>query len=351
VHRITKIDYLYYLDPTTKPTKEITNQTMDPESAASVSTSTNRELNSNNAATTTYYIANDKENNAMNGTPIVTIFIGIGVAILIVVTAIVVVVTLALLYLQKKFSLPKPKSDYDDSYSTLCRGETKQLQPHSQQPPTDLYDQIQLSPSTGQAEVTSKQNINIPSSHQPKVSPNIGKDQCNTTSEQDNVSTSEQPRCAAIKKKQKKKKHMKRREFPKNASAGEKEMEGTVLCSHSALDTKKNQIKQRGATPISVHSTESPEALYSAVKKKPKANRDKEEKVPPPPPHSIEELYTAVKKNVQGSAMEEEEGPPQIPPHTIEDLYTAVMKKPKGDSTDTGTDGAPPIPPHTVDDC
>jgi hypothetical protein len=45
--------------------------------------------------------------------------------------------------------------------------------------------------------------------------------------------------------------------------------------------------------------------------------------------------------------MEEEEGAPQIPPHTIEDLYTAVMKKPKGDSTD----GAPPIPPHTVDDC
>jgi hypothetical protein len=49
--------------------------------------------------------------------------------------------------------------------------------------------------------------------------------------------------------------------------------------------------------------------------------------------------------------MEEEEGAPQIPPHTIENLYTAVMKKPKGDSTDTGTDGAPPIPPHTVDDC
>ena len=110
-----------------------------------------------------------------------------------------------------------------------------------------------------------------------------------------------------------------------------------MLCSHSAIKVKKGET-----TPTSVHSTESLEALYSVVQKKPKADRDKEEKVPPPPPYSVEELYTA---------MEEEEGAPQIPPHIIEDLYTAVMKKPKGDSADSGTDGAPPIPPHTVDDC
>jgi hypothetical protein len=323
-----------------KPIEEITNQMMDSEFANS--TSTNRELNSH---TTTYNIANDTQINAMNGTPMVTIFIGIGVAILTVVTVIVVVVTLALLYLRKKSSLPKSTSAYDDSYSTLCRGETKQLQPHSQQPPTDLYDHIQLTPSTGQAEITSKQNINIPSSHQINVSPNIGKDQYNTISEQDNVSTSEQLRCAAVKKNKKKNKHMKRKEFPRNASTVEKNI---ALCSNSALDKADNQTI---VTPTSVHTTEPPEALYSAVKKKPKADRDKEEKVPPPSPHSVEELYTAVKKNIRGSAMEEEEGAPQIPPHTIEDLYTAVMKKPKGDSTDTGTDGAPPIPPHTVDDC
>ena len=71
--------------------------------------------------------------------------------------------------------------------------------------------------------------------------------------------------------------------------------------------------------------SESPEALYSVVHKKSKADRDKEEKVPPPPPYSVEELYTAVKKNAKGSAMEEEDGAPQIPPHTIEDLYTAPM--------------------------
>jgi hypothetical protein len=285
----------------------------------------------------------------MNGTPMVTVFIGIGVGTLIVVTAAVVVVTLVFLYLQKS-SQPKLKFAYDDSYSILRRGET---QPHSQQPPTDLYDQIQLSPSTGQAEID-LENINIPSSYQTSVSPNTDTKQCNKIPEQDNGPMSEQPRYAAVKEKQKKNKHMKRKEFSKNASAVEKNKEEIVLSNHSALDKediKDNQTKLREATPTSVHNTESPEALYSAVKKKPKADRDKEEEVPPPPPHSVKELYTAVKKNVQGSAMEEEEEAPQIPPHTIEDLYTAVMKKPKGDSTDTGTDGTPPIPPHIVDDC
>ena len=284
-----------------------------------------------------------------NGTPVVTVFIGIGMAILIVLTATaVVVVTLVILY-SRKSSQPKPKPDYDDSYSTLCRGDKQQLQPHSQQSPldTDVYDHIQLSPSTGQSEVVSTteiENINILSLHQISVSPNTDTDQCNKISEQDNVSTSEQPTHAAVKKKQKRNKHLKGKNFQKNASSLEKNKEEIVLCSHSAI--------KRETTPISVHSTESLEVLYSVVQKKPKSDRDKEEKVPPPP-YSVEELYTAVKKNAKGSAMEEEEGTPQIPPHTIiiEDLYTAVMKKPKGYSTDTGTNRAPPIPPHTVDDC
>ena len=279
------------------------------------------------------------QNQEVNGAPGVTTFIGIGVAIPVVLMFIglVVAVTLVLLYLRKS-SHPKAKSDYDNSYS-LCRVDTQQpcAHPHSRQPPTDLYDQIQLSPSTGQAEIVSKakiENTNTLSSHQTSVSPNTDTDHCNKISGQDNVATSEQPTYAAVDNKQKKK----------------KKGQEVVLSGHFAEkgDTKK-KIKQREATPTSLHTTESPEALYSVVKKKPKA--DKEETVPPPPPHSLEELYTAVKKNVKGSAMEEEEGAPQIPPHTIEELYTAVVKKPKGDSTERETDGAPPIPPHTVDDC
>ena len=38
---------------------------------------------------------------------------------------------------------------------------------------------------------------------------------------------------------------------------------------------------------------------------------------------------------------------PPIPPHTVEELYTAVMKKPKAKETDDEVE-APPVPPHTV---
>ena len=335
------IDYLHNLESTTKPVKETTNRITGSESVDSISTGTYGELDLNNTAI-------GAQNNVMNVAPVVTILIGIGVAIPIVLLVIIVVVTLVLLYLRKSIQ-PKSKSGYDDSYSTLRRGDNQQLQPHSQQPPidTDLYDQIQLSPSTGQSEMVSTteiENINIPSSQQPSASPNTDTDQGNKISGQDNVSTSEQPTYAAVKKKQKKNKHLKGKNFPKKASSSEKNKEEIML--HSAIKVKKREI-----TPTSVDTTESLEALYSVVQKKSKVDRDKEEKVPPPPPYSVEELYTAVRKNVKGSAMEEEDGAPQIPPHTIEDLYTAVMKKPKGDSTDTGTDGAPPIPPYTVDDC
>ena len=140
-----------------------------------------------------------------------------------------------------------------------------------------------------------------------------------------------------------------------DATAVEKTREEIVLCSHSTVDKeniKKNQIKQREVTPTSERTTESPEALYTTVKKKLTYTRaDKEEKKTSPPPHSVEELYTAVKKNAKHSATEEEEEAPQIPPQTIEVLYTAVMKKPKGDSIESETYRAPPIPPHIVDDC
>ena len=47
------------------------------------------------------------------------------------------------------------------------------------------------------------------------------------------------------------------------------------------------------------------------------------------PFHTIEELYTAVKKKPKGNELKDEEEIPQIPPHTVEELYTAVRKKPK----------------------
>ena len=101
-------------------------------------------------------------------------------------------------------------------------------------------------------------------------------------------------------------------------------------------------------------------------------------------PHTIEDLYTTVKKpkdcepkmtrrhhqyhhctqsksstqlsrksqsrsNADGNRDEtpladDKETAPPIPPHTVEELYTAVMKKPKGNEEDEKE--APPIPPY-----
>ena len=170
--------------------------------------------------------------------------------------------------------------------------------------------------------------------------PNTDRKQCNKISEQDNVPTSEQPIYTVVKKKQKKiKKH-----------------EEKIMPSYSVVDKKdiKKKVKQREATPTSMHTTESPakEVIYSVVKKEPKDRKaDNEDKVPSPPLCSIEELYTAVKNNVKGSDMEEEEGAPQIPPHTTDDLYVfSSDEKPRGDSTDSETDGASPTT-LCLDDC
>ena len=116
--------------------------------------------------------------------------------------------------------------------------------------------------------------------------------------------------------------------------------EKVMLCSLTAMDQD---------TPT---TTESQEALYTAIKKKPNNNRaDNEVKITPPSPHSVEELYTAVKKNVKGSTMEKEEGAPQIQPHTVKELDIAVMKKPKKDPiTDNDIEAVPPIPPHTIEE-
>ena len=259
-------------------------------------------------------------NNAVNSVSIVTILIGIGAAILIVLITIVVL-TLVFLYIRKS-TQSKPKSDYDDQYSTLCRGDTQQLEPQSLQAPTDLYNQIQLSPSTGQTEVISKnepENTNSRLPHLNNPSPNIDIE-VPIVKEQSTVSTSEQPTYAVVKKKQKRSKLMKGKISGQNQNnAVEKSGEKVPQCSFTAATTDKtdikqeDQIKQGEAVPTSLQTVESPEALYTAIKKKPKDNATET--------------------------------------HIIEDLYTAVMKKPKDDPTESDTEAAPPLPHIWLKSC
>ena len=314
------------------------------DSVTQNTTANSGRIQSDSSINTTYESVT--QNRAGNGISMLPILIGIGVVILIVLTA-VVVITLVL-YL-RKFTKSKSKSNYDNSYSTLCRRDTQQLQPCSQQDSTDLYDRIQLSPSTGQAKVISNaeiENINSLPSYQTDNSPNHDKEQSRLS----NASISEQPTYTTIKENKLMK--GKRSRQNQNSAADEKECSFTATEKIDVKHEQKNidEINWEETTPTSVYTTESPQALYTVVKKKSKAtNADNEDKVSSTPPHSVEELCTAI-KDVKGGTTEEE-GAPQVPPHTVEDLYTAVIKKPKNDTaTDSDTEAAPPLPPHTVEE-
>ena len=75
---------------------------------------------------------------------------------------------------------------------------------------------------------------------------------------------------------------------------GQDVYEGTYAVVHKkSKKGKTNTIET--ATPIPSQTVDSPEELYTAVKKKP---AEDEEEVPPLPPHTVEELYTAVQKNI-----------------------------------------------------
>ena len=126
-------------------------------------------------------------------------------------TAIVVVV-----FLRKS---AQGNAKYDSPYSTLCR-ESTQTQSQTLDTSNDLYDQIQLSPSTGQAEFISRNetaNTNNPPPHQTEygLHPSVDKDKpksaklkitASTISTQDeDKSTSVQPTYAVVNKKKKKK--------------------------------------------------------------------------------------------------------------------------------------------------
>ena len=226
------------------------------------------------------------------------------------------------------------------------------MQPQSLHAPTELYDKIQLSPSTGQTEFISKteiENINNsspPLSHGIHPSVDIEQPKCpssatrkiNLSQYDEEESSSEQPTYAVVDKK--KKRERVKESAQRQNTIGEEEgdpvpfhdfkqrdqpkqrqdvYESTYAVVHKKSKKDKANTKET-ATPIPSKKVDSPEELYTVVKKSP---AEDEEKIPPLPPHTVEELYTAVKKEPKGSTAEKA---PPLPPHTVEELYTAVQK-------------------------
>ena len=258
------------------------------------------------------------------------------------------------------------KIDYDSSYSTLCRESGQQQQSQSLHTSNDLYDQIQLSPSTGQAEFISRNetaNTNSPPPHQTEygIHPSVDKDKpksaklkitASTISTQDeDKSTSEQPTYAVVNKKKKQKTEKESVNCENQNIAAVSQNEGVT--EQNAVEQgnylQESQESLDATTQLSSQTIDSPQALYTAVKKKPKDRPAEDKKVPTILPYTTKELYTAVKKKPQASTTGDDEEAPQIPPHTIEELYTAVQKKPKANAT-VDAEEAPPIPAHTVEE-
>ena len=295
---------------------------------------------------------------------------------------VIVIVTALTLYFRKA----SQTTEYDNSYSVLHREATQQLQPQSLHPANDNYDHIQLSPSTGQAEFISKterDNTNNPSPRQGQNSMyhSVDTEQPKSATctmqitaassiyspSHKKESTNGQPTYAVVNKQKKQKKEKEPVHCQPKTSAAtslnltkqnstdknihSQPVENVAKAHQLILYNQEIQENNRATvTKYPSQTAESPEELYTAVRKKTKESTAENEEEPPPiPPQGVEQLYTAVNKKTQSTAANDEVESPPIPPHTVEELYTAVMKKPKARETDDEVE-APPVLPNKVDE-
>ena len=158
------------------------------------------------------------------------------------------------------------------------------------------------------------------------------------SSQKTHESTCEQPTYAAVNKSKKKKiKKQTKKEDP-NYTAAEKGPPVSPYryeVSSASMEEKKETVEKQESC-----SSHTIEELYTAVKKKPKGSepKDDQEETPSIPPHTVEELYTAVEKKPKSNTDENKEVPSQtVLQNMAEELYTAVTKKPNNGSTYRGS--------------
>ena len=259
------------------------------------------------------YHTRDTENNTIT----VWIIIGIAVPILIVLTTIA---TIALVLFVRRFS--QQITECENSYSTLQRGGTQQLQQQSLHTPVDdLYDHIQLSPSTGQAEFISRTETDNTNNHSPHRNqhtiylsvdteqPKSVKVQVTTASSpsHEKQSTNGQPTYAVVNKNKERK--------------NEKE---PVHCLPKTSAVTSLSLTKQNSTRNNIHS----QPVKNAAKVGQPILCSQEiqqtiiaKQIPSQTAESLQELYTAVRKKTKESTAQNEEEPPPIPPQGVEQLY------------------------------
>ena len=290
---------------------------------------------------TQYQAQDNQENKALT----IGIATGIVIATLTVLTSLVAIVVGLML---RKRSQQILQQDDNLCYAKLHRESNQQMPSQTLHTSNDLYDQLHLSPSTGQAEFISKtetynKNNSSPHHDQCSINPIAGvdtdqsKSATNPTkgmSADKDKSTHEQPTYAVV---DKKKKHIKEKEPVHYQSE-------SYLARNQSLTIHKTA---KGKYLPNEHTTQ------KCTQKAANGNRLRchQHKMQETVMDSLEEMYTAVRKKTTDSATTAtfEEAAPTIPPHTVEELYTAVKKKPKARETDDEVE-APPVPPHTVEE-
>jgi hypothetical protein len=283
------------------------------------------------------------------------IAIGLSTVILLIGSSALIITAVVLIRNYRRRSA-KQEVNTDASYSTLSRDSGIQVQPQSTQQNLDeLYDQIHLSPSTGQTELISQpqsENTNNPRYKSHPIHPDT---EDSVTASAASQKTSPTATYAAIDNSKRKKenkddtKHTAAEKYtPKvSSSKGVYKVEGkdnSVKMSLGDMYAPDHQYQGRVNSEQESNPSHSVEELYTAVKKKPKGSCSSAP-VNESVPQIAEDLYTAVTKKPKQNSVNDGAVPP-IPPHTVEELYTAVHKKPAGNTMEDEEE-APPIPPHT----
>ena len=288
--------------------------------------------------------------------------IGVAIAILLLLSTILVITVVVLIWIYKRRSV-KQELYTDSSYSILSRDSGQQIQPQSiQHDSAQLYDQIHLSPSTGQTEFVPKpqsENINNPLCTTRPTHPDAGN---YVTSSAESQTNSPLAIYAAIDKSKKRKVNKEDERF----TAAEKGPPVSSYTQKVSTSADKGAHASGKDDPTMSNQKSLNDMHTSDHKDQEKVNSERESN-----PHTVEELYTAVKKKPKGSSVPANEQVsqvaedlytavmkessinnkvvPPIPPHTVEELYTAVQKKPKGRAVEDEEE-APPIHPYTAED-
>ena len=281
----------------------------------------------------------DKSNSSIE---IIAIVVSLGILSIILIITVVVPV-----WSYKRRSV-KHKLNVDNTYSTLNRGSRQTQQQITQQDSAELYSQIHLSPSTGQTEFISKpqsENTNNPHYNSHPTHPDTENSVNNATeASQVNSSIATYAAIDQNNKKEAKKddtKHTAAEKYTQKVSSSK----GACVDNSTKMYAPDHQDQERVSSEQESNPPHSVEELYTAIKKKPNSSSAP---VNESVPQMAEDLYTAVMKKPKEKSVNDEVAPP-IPPHTVEELYTAVHKKPMGNTMEDEEE-APPIPPLTVED-